>query len=74
MENYSKASDIDLQALAAAGDKLLTALRTEVYSPFIIDYSGEPSLENSYLWQYAFISREEYENQTPGYQLVQRAD
>ena len=52
----------------------MTALRTEVYSPFIIDYSGEPSLENSYLWQYAFISREDYENQTPGYQLVQRAD
>ena len=66
--------DTSLVTLAAAGDKLLTALRTEVYSPFIIDYSGEPSLENCYLWQYAFISREDYENQTPGYQLVQRAD
>ena len=66
--------DTSLKTLAAAGDKLLTALRTEVYSPFYIGYSGEPNLENCYLWQYAFISREDYENQTPGYQLVQRAD
>lgn len=66
--------DTSLKTLAAAGDKLLTALRTEVYSPFYIGYNGEPNLENCYLWQYAFISREDYENQTPGYQLVQRAD
>ena len=61
-----------LETIAQAGDDLLVFLRTEPYSAFFMNYNGEISLEESVNRQYAFITKEDYESQTPNYRLVSR--
>lgn len=62
-----------LVAAAPAGEQILAFLRTETYSAFSMDWNGDISLGGIYTKQYPLISREDYENQTPNYRLVNRA-
>lgn len=63
-----------LNTVAPAGDKILVFLRTEPYSNFSMNYDGKIALDECTIRQYAFLSREDYESQTPNYQLVRRAE
>lgn len=63
-----------LNTVAPAGDKILAFLRTEPYSNFSMNYDGEIALDKCTIQQYAFLSREDYESQTPNYQLVRREE
>ena len=64
--------DVPLSILAPVGeDTLLAYLRNEESSRFSMDQYGKINDEKSYRAQYAFISRQDYQNGVPNYRLIE---
>ena len=63
--------NVPLTILAAVGeDTLLAYLRNEESSRFSMDQYGKINDEKSYRAQYAFISRQDYQDGVPNYRLI----
>ena len=71
IQENGEMQNVPLCILAAIGeDTLLAYLRNEESSRFSMDQYGKIDDEKSYRAQYAFISRQDYQNGVPNYRLI----